>query len=505
MARRLHYDLRLEHKGVLLSWAVPKGPSLNPKDKRQAVRTEDHPLDYGDFEGVIPEGYGAGIVLLWDRGTWTCENPPVDEALEAGELKFSLEGVKLKGSWVLVRTKKAGEEERQESWLLIKHRDTWSGEVDVVGLAPQSVKSWGGLADVLAEHGDANLWATSPPVKSGETAERFRQIIQEARQKRAQRAGESADRKKARRTKPAADRHVLPASALSLVGKKPKLTNLDKPLYPTGFTKSEVIDYYTRIAPCMLPHLRGRAITLKRYPDGVDGEVFFEKRCPSHAPEWVRTAEVEHRGGKRLRYCVIDDLPTLMWTSNLAALELHAPLALAEASDTPTSMVFDLDPGPPAGLADCARIGLRLRDMLGQLGLQSFPKLSGGKGLHVYVPLNTPGVTFDDTKHFARAIATLMQRADPDHVTATMSKAVREGRIFIDWSQNDQQKTTAAVYTLRATQEPRASMPVDWQELAKPDALPIPTPALAIRRCTTRGDLFRPLLELEQTLPVLGG
>ncbi len=499
LARRLHYDFRLEHQGVLLSWAVPKGPSLNPAEKRQAVRTEDHPLDYGNFEGVIPDGYGAGIVMLWDKGTWTCENPPVEEALAGGELKIALEGVKLKGSWVMVRMKQA--EGEQESWLLIKHRDAWSGDVDVLSLAPQSVKTWGSLADVLAEHGVPPKWLKTPPVKSGETAALFKRTIQEAQHKRAAGTGKSSKTsKKGAAARPALSAE-LPPGALSLVGKKPKFTNLDKPLFPSGFTKADFIDYCTQIAQCMLPHLRGRAVTLKRYPDGVNGEVFFEKRCPSHAPEWIATAEVEHSSGKRVNYCVINDLSSLLWTANLAAIELHVPLALAASNDNPSTMVFDLDPGAPAGLPDCAAVAVRLREMLKALGLESFIKLSGGKGMHMYVPLNTPGTTFDDTKHFSRAIATLMQRQDPKGITASMSKSLRGGKVFIDWSQNDQQKTTACVYTLRGTQEPRVSMPLTWEEVAKPKSLPVPTPKLAIKRCSEMGDLFRPLLELQQELP----
>ena len=496
LARRLHYDFRLEHEGVLLSWAVPKGPSLNPADKRQAVRTEDHPLDYGNFEGVIPDGYGAGVVLLWDKGTWTCDNPPVEEALKQGEIKCTLAGVKLKGSWVLVRMKPS-EGERQESWLMIKHRDAWAGEVDVLEIAPQSVKSWGGLEDVLAAAGVPDGWRKSPPVKSGETAARFRAVIEGATRKAAAKTLSGSKRKGAKPTISA----ELPPGALSLVGKKPKFTNLDKPLYPGGFTKGQVIDYYTRIAPCMLPHLRGRATTLKRYPDGVEGEVFFEKNCPKHRPDWVETAEIEHSSGKRINYCVIKDLPTLLWTANLAALELHVPLALAADPATATSMVFDLDPGAPADLGDCARVGLRLREMLKVLGLQSFAKLSGGKGVHMYVPLNTPGINFDHTKHFSRAIATLMQREDATRITASMAKSLRGGKVFIDWSQNDQQKTTACVYTMRGTEEPRVSMPVTWEELARPKSLPVPTPQAAIKRCQQMGDLFRPLLELQQSLP----
>ncbi len=456
----MHYDFRLALQGVLVSWAVPKGPSLNPKEKRRAVRTEDHPLDYGEFEGVIPSGYGAGIVLLWDRGTWACENPPIEEALAKGELKFRLDGVKLKGSWVLVRTSKPGAE-KQEQWLLIKHRDAWSGELEVTSIASQSVKSWGGLAAVLAEHGAADLWKSGLPVKTGETAARFREVVAEANRLREQRTTKS----RRRLPKVAAPTISLPPGALLLGNRRPRLTNLDKPLYPNGYTKGQVIDYYTRIAPRILPHLVGRAVTLKRYPDGATAESFFEKRCPTHRPDWVQTARIDHKGGKSIDYCLINDLSTLTWAANLAALELHVPLAIAADPATPNVVMFDLDPGEPATLKQSIAIGLRLRDMLTGLGLQCWAKLSGKKGLHVLVPLNTPGVTFEKTKQFAKAIALLLQKDDPKGVTAVMAKTQRPGRVYVDWAQNDERKTTVCAWSLRAAEEPRVSLPVSWERL----------------------------------------
>ncbi len=221
------------------------------------------------------------------------------------------------------------------------------------------------------------------------------------------------------------------ATQLSIGRRRLRLTNLDKVLYPhAGFTKGDAIDYYRQIAPVILKHLKGRPLTLKRYPDGVSAPFFYEKNCPLHKPDWVSTATVPGRTGE-VHYCLIDHAATLVWVANLASLELHTLLSRADDLDRPTMMVFDLDPGPPAGLLDCLPLALRLRDMLGSLGLKSFGKTSGGRGFHLYVPLNTP-VTFDQTKHFSHALAMLLERAEPKRVTSTMRKDLRGGRVFVD-------------------------------------------------------------------------
>jgi bifunctional non-homologous end joining protein LigD len=469
LASHLHYNFRLEHNGVLLSWAVPKGPSLNPADKRMAVHVEDHPLDYGDFEGVIPSGYGAGVVLLWDRGMWTPEaqSADVDAALAKGELKFRLSGVKLKGSWVLVRTRRQPAGKGPEQWLLIKHRDDWSGDIDVATAAPQSVKTFGDLPDILAARDEPSEWKTSPPVRGGETGRLFQDILVRARGLR----GQPSSAKTAK--VPAASKRSskstgLPAKALQFGADKPKLTNRNKVLFPkTGFTKGDLVAYYTRVAPLILPHLAGRAVTLKRFPDGVDGKSFFEKRCNAHRPSWVKTVRVpgEDPGGKTIDFCTIDTIGALVWAANLAAIELHVPLALAAKPDEPTALIFDLDPGPPATIADCATVALRLKALLDELKLVSVVKTSGSKGLHVLVPLNTPGVTFDDTKSFARAVALTLERDDPKGVIASMNKHDRAGRVFVDWGQNDRNKTNACVLSVRARDEPSVSFPIPWAEL----------------------------------------
>lgn len=295
---------------------------------------------------------------------------------------------------------------------------------------------------------------------------------------------------------------------LVVEGKKLSVSNLNKVLYPkAGFTKGQVIDYYIRIAPVLLPHLRDRPLTMKRYPNGVDKEFFYEKNCPSHRPSWVKTAKVWSEGNNRtMDYCLAQDLPTLVWAANLADLELHTSLARKVDVARPTMMVFDLDPGAPADIVQCCQVGIWLRELLASMKLESFPKTSGSKGLQVYVPLNTPKVTFDDTKDLSRLLAQFLEREHPKLVTSNMSKALRKGKIFVDWSQNDEHKTTVCVYSLRAKDEPTVSTPVKWEEVEnclkkkKADLLKFRCEK-TLQRVEKFGDLYEPVEKLKQTLP----
>jgi bifunctional non-homologous end joining protein LigD len=291
-------------------------------------------------------------------------------------------------------------------------------------------------------------------------------------------------------------------------GRRLSLSNLDKVFYPeTGFAKGQVIDYYTRVAPALLGHLRGRPLTLKRYPNGVTGTYFYEKQCPSHRPDWVRTAAVWSRHNSRtIDFCLADDLPTLVWLANLADLELHTSLALAVDVTAPTIVAFDLDPGPPATIVECAEVALRLREAFEHLGLEAFPKTSGSKGMQVYVPLNTPA-TYAQTKPFAHAIAQVLERRHPDLVVSDMRKSLRTGKVLVDWSQNDEHKTTVNVYSLRARERPTVSTPLRWEEVEAvrdsrdPGELDF-TSEHVLARVAEHGDLFLPVIELEQELPV---
>ena len=295
-------------------------------------------------------------------------------------------------------------------------------------------------------------------------------------------------------------------ATLDVNGKKLAVTNLDKVFYPqTGFTKGEVIDYYVRISPVLLPHLQRRPISLKRYPDGVEGIFFYEKQCPAHRPDWIKTARVSKKEGGAIDYCMINDLPALVWAANMADLELHTFLHKAPAIERPTVLAFDLDPGPPADILASCEVGLLLRKLFDSLGMESFPKTSGSKGLQVYVPLNKV-ITYDKTKPFAHAVAQLLESQFPDKVVSLMSKSLRKGKVFIDWSQNDDKKTTVSAYSLRAKDHPTVSTPVTWKEVEaavkKRKALSFETTDV-LRRVEKFGDLFAPVLTLQQKLPDL--
>jgi bifunctional non-homologous end joining protein LigD len=298
-------------------------------------------------------------------------------------------------------------------------------------------------------------------------------------------------------------------SEVEIQGKKLSLSNLDKVMYPAvGFTKAQVIDYYARIAPALLPHLKDRPLTLKRYPNGVNGMHFYEKNCPAHRPEWLKTAPIWSPGNNKwMDYCLIQDLPSLVWAANLADLELHTSLSRAKEILRPTMMVFDLDPGAPADIVLCCQVALWLKEIFDGFKLQSFAKTSGSKGLQVYIPLNTP-VTYEETKPFAHELARLLERNHPHKVVSEMKKVLRTGKVFVDWSQNDDYKTTVCVYSLRAKERPMVSTPVTWEEVKKclskedPQLLAFDSEA-ALKRVEKSADIFEPVLKLKQKLPSL--
>lgn len=293
---------------------------------------------------------------------------------------------------------------------------------------------------------------------------------------------------------------------LMVNGQPLQVSNLGKVFYPKiGFTKGQVIDYYIRVSPQLLPHLRNRPITLKRYPEGVEGFFFYEKECPSHRPAWIKTARVARAEGGEINYCVMNDLRALVWAANLADIELHTLLHKGPALERPTALAFDLDPGPPADIVLCCKVALWLKETFDSLNLKSFSKTSGSKGLQVYVPLNTP-VTYDKTKAFARAVAETLARQSPDVVVSRMQKSLRAGKVFVDWSQNDRHKTTVNVYSLRAKERPTVSTPVTWAEveaaLKRKSAARLTFEAEEVlQRVAKLGDLFAPVLALKQKLP----
>jgi bifunctional non-homologous end joining protein LigD len=288
-------------------------------------------------------------------------------------------------------------------------------------------------------------------------------------------------------------------------GRRLSLSNLDKVLYPSGFTKAQVIDYMARVAPVAIPHLTGRALTFRRYPDGADTAGFFEKRCPGHRPTWVHVAlgPGDRKGG--IEYCCIDEPAAMVWAANMAALEIHAPMALASDLNVPRALVFDFDPGAPAAIAECCEIALATREVLESVGLAGWCKTSGSKGLQLYVPLNTPTATHEGAADFALAVGQLLERQMPQRVTTVMAKVERPGKIFVDWSQNSHHKTTIAPYSLRARPRPTVSTPVTWDEVeagASGELDLVFTASDVLERVEELGDVFEPVLTIEQHLPL---
>jgi bifunctional non-homologous end joining protein LigD len=637
-ATRLHWDLRLEHDGVGVSWAVPNGIPRDPAENRKAVHTEDHPLDYFNFEGEIPKGeYGAGTMRIWDHGTYEVEKWRDDEII------FAFDGERLHGRYALFR---AG---GPKDWMI--HRiDPPEGERDPFpeplppmlandGALPGSTRgwaaelAWGGVRAIARcrpgriELRDAELedigarWPEvhrlSRQIGAHDAVLDGELIVFDAdgrpdRERLARRdkgGSDSAVRRRAREypatyvifdllfldgedlvSAPYKRRRELlaclelegdawrvPANATTkfkellaasagqgvegLVLKKQSsayapgrrtgdwvlmhadgekrdesgsltasaeptaknkyrlqvgerelaVSNLDKVLYTaTGFTKGDLIDAYADLAEVLLPHLRGRPVTLKRYPDGVEGKFFYEKRSPKHRPDWVATARLPSDSAKgEIDYTLIEDLPTLVWAANLADIELHVALARADDQDRPESLVFDLDPGAPADVLDCADVALRIRALFTQLGLDCYAKTSGSKGIHLHVPLNGTA-TFAESRPFAKALAETFEARFPDEVISRQTRSKREGKVLIDWSQNDPHKTTASVYSVRARERPTASTPLEWEELeaaveAK-DAGALDFTVDELRaRVAAKGDLYAPLLTQRQELPDLSG
>jgi bifunctional non-homologous end joining protein LigD len=299
---------------------------------------------------------------------------------------------------------------------------------------------------------------------------------------------------------------------VDIAGRRVRLTNLDKVLYPSGFTKAEVVDYHARIAPTAVAHLAGRCITFRRFPDGTDADGFFEKRCAQHRPDWVEVAlgPGDRRGG--IHYCRIEDAAAMVWAANLAAIELHAPMALAADLDTPRTLVFDFDPGPRTAIAECCQVAVGVAAVLDAVGLQGWCKTSGSKGLQMYVPLNTPGATHEGAANFALAVGQVMERQFSGDtatvgVTTVMAKEARPGKVFVDWSQNAHHKTTIAPYSLRAREQPTVSTPVSWSEVSDCADGTVELRFEAgdvLERVEAMGDLFAPVLTVEQELPQPG-
>jgi bifunctional non-homologous end joining protein LigD len=447
-ASHLHYDFRLELDGVLLSWSVPKGPSLRPGERRLAVRTEDHPLEYASFEGIIPKGeYGGGTVIVWDRGTWKPEvdtKAPTPEAmLKKGHFAFTLSGQKLQGRFHLVRTKKPGE--KQELWLLFKGKDEHAREKsDIVSERPESALSGRTVEEVAKTPGD--VWhsnrtekKTAPKVKAAAVA-----------------SAAGADR----------------PDVVQLVKRLPlpfKLTNLDKVLYPeNNLRKADLIAYYAAVASYALPHLAGRPLTLVRCPNGRAQKCFFQKQANDNVPAVVQRIDVAKQGDKKSSvaemYMAVNDLPGMVAMAQVGALELHTWGCHADQVERPDQFVFDLDPDLSLSWDAVVEAAFLVRAHLARLDLDSFVKTTGGKGLHVVVPVERK-LDWDTHREFAKALADLVAREQPTRYLTNMRKDLRKGKLFIDWMRNGRGATAIAPYSTRAREGATVATPVTWEEL----------------------------------------
>jgi bifunctional non-homologous end joining protein LigD len=441
-ASHLHYDFRLEHQGVLLSWAVPKGPSVRVGERRLAMRTEDHPLEYATFEGTIPEGeYGGGKVLVWDYGTWTAEHP--DKQVQAGRLTFDLHGHKLRGRFHLVRSKA---ERGRERWLLFKGDDEGASDQDIITTRPESVLSGNTIEDV-----GERVWHSNRAAKKRARPSSMRAVRKPATGRaRGTAAAEEAD-------------PVLRAISSLKLGFP--LTNLDKVLYPQqGLRKADLIAYYAAVAPRMLPHIANRPLVLVRCPEGPAGECFFQKHFAKGPPKAIYSVTIEE-SQKRGKYGYVKDRLGLAALAQLGALEIHTWGCHVEQVEKPDLFVFDIDPDeglPWARVVDAAQA---LRTRLSELRLQSFVKTTGGKGLHVVAPVVRKW-SWEEHKAIAFALVSELARSEPQLYVTNMSKQARKGKIFLDYLRNGRGATAIAPYSTRARDGARIATPISWQELA---------------------------------------
>ena len=494
-ARRLHYDFRLELDGVLLSWSVPKGPSLSPAEKRLAVRTEDHPLDYADFEGVIPQGqYGGGAVVVWDRGHWEPE-PGRDphEMLKKGHIAFTLHGEKLGGKWHLVRTRGRGGD-KNENWLLFKSRDDAANEnLDITAAKPESVISGRTIEQIAAA--PERVWQSNREPTLTVAQKRAQRIAQAARSATAQRQEQQTSRARPARTT---------AELLELVAKLPlgyKLTNLDKVLYPDqGITKGQLIAYLAVVAEWMLPHVADRPLTIVRCPEGRKKPCFYQKHVLAGSPEAIKPLPIREESGELVEYMRIEDMPGLLALAQLGTLEIHTWGSRVDKPERPDVMVFDLDPDVGLGWERVALAAFAMRRKLHDIGLESFLKTTGGKGLHVVVPVERR-LDWDDFKQFTKQVVEAMEKDEPHLYTTNMAKKARKGKIFLDYLRNGRNATFIAPYSPRARDGAPVAVPITWEELAHGvDPLAFTTASVPRRLATLQEDPWKDIYKVKQAI-----
>jgi bifunctional non-homologous end joining protein LigD len=487
-ARRVHYDLRFEIDGVLVSWAVPKGPTLDPNVRRTAIHVEDHPIEYLDFEGIIPAGeYGGGDVIVWDQGTWephATDDPAA--AVAAGDFHADVSGQKLRGRLILVR-RGHGDSDKDQWLLLHKHDDFavdgWDPEEH-----PRSVLSGRTNDEVKAD--PHRMWRGDLPPAQASIA-----------------IGEAAPSGPDPAELDALD--ALPGSGgtWEVFGRRLKVTNLDKAIFPgrdgeEPITKREFIGYAARIAHTVLPYLEGRALNMNRFPGGADTKGFWHKQLPEHAPDWLpRWDNPNADRGDATTFLVVDEPAALVWAANFGALEWHAWTARTDQPVTPTYALIDIDPGPATTWDDVLTLARLHRTALEHLGVRAQPKLTGRRGLQIWVPI-TRGPSYDETREWVKQLSHAVGAVVPDLISWEWDVKARQGRARLDYTQNVKNKTLVAPYSPRPAAGAPVSAPIEWDELddpaLRPDGITIRS---VLDRLAQRGDPFRTVLDADQTLP----
>jgi bifunctional non-homologous end joining protein LigD len=488
-ARRLHYDLRFEIDGVLVSWAVPKGPTLDPDVRRMAVHVEDHPVEYADFEGVIPSGeYGGGDVIVWDHGTWEPHGTDAPgQAVAEGELHADLHGEKLTGRFVLIR--RGGPSEREQWLLLHKHDDHavkgWDPEEH-----PRSVLTGRTNEEVKAQ--PERLWRSDLPA-----AQAAIELQPQPPPGPAEQELEALD-------------DLGRQGTWEVFGRSLRLTNLDKVLFPARegeepVTKREFVRYTAQIAPTLLPYLAGRALNLHRYPEGAQHQGFWHKEVPGHAPEWLpRWDNPDADPGETRTYLVVDEPAALVWAANFGALEWHPWTSRTDAPDLPTYALFDLDPGERTSWEEVLALARLHRTAFEHLQVRAYPKVTGRRGIQIWVPIER-GPGFEQTREWVERVSRTVGVVVPELVSWKWEKREREGLARLDYTQNAVNKTLVAPYSPRPAAGAPVSAPIGWEELDDPGLRPDGfTTRTVLQRLAERGDLFRGVLYADQHLPALG-
>jgi bifunctional non-homologous end joining protein LigD len=487
-ARRLHYDFRLEIGGVLVSWAVPKGPSLDPSVRRAAYRVEDHPVEYIDFEGVIPAGeYGGGDVIVWDSGTWQPhETADPQAALAGGELHLDLYGEKLRGRFVLVRT--SGRTPSKEEWLLLHKRDEFGVDGWNPEEHPRSVLTGRTNEEVKAD--PERMWRSDLPAARAAVP---------LKPSTAQASAEELRQLDGLRS----------SGVWHVFGRDLRVSNLDKVLFPPrrgepAVTKRELLRYTAQVAPTLLPYLTRRALNMHRYPNGAQAKGFWHKELPEHAPQWLpRWTNPEADPGETETYLVVDEPAALLWAANFGALEWHAWTSQVDRPHQPTYALVDLDPGDATSWPDLLALARLHRTAFDHLGVTAQPKLTGRRGIQIWVPI-VRGPDFAATRAWVQRLSRTVGAVVPDLVSWEWQVRERAGRARLDYTQNAINKTLVAPYSPRPAPGAPVSAPIDWDELDDPDLTP---DAFTIRsilpRISEKGDLFRGVLQQTQQLPPL--